>query len=200
MEPEKKSVDRRIRKTKRAIRLALVRLMTEKDITDITIKDIVTLADVNRKTFYNYYSGVYQVVEEIEKTVLGDFYNAFDDLPFDRISANPNLMFERINGVVLNDPELYSCLLMIDEKVNLISKIASILIRSAKHELRKYLALDDEQIELILNFTFSGTIKVYQNWVMSENKRPLNKIGEEIGIISFGGINKMNEMFGKSQN
>lgn len=199
MEQEKKNVDRRVRKTKRAIRIALARLMTEKEITDITIKDIVTVADINRKTFYNYYSGVYQVVEEIEQTVLGDFYAAFENLPYDKISANPSLMFERINGVVLNDPELYYCLLMIDEKVNLISKIASILIRSAKQELRRYLDLDDDQIELILNFTFSGTIKVYQNWVLSENKRPLNKIGEEIGIISFGGINKMNEMFGKSK-
>ena len=197
MEREKQSVDRRVRKTKRAIRNALAKLMTEKDITDITIKDIVTLADINRKTFYNYYSGVYQVVEEIERTVLNDFYTAFEDLHFDWISANPNLMFDRINKIVLNDPELYTCLLLIDEKVNLITKIATVLIQSAKRDMRKYLDLEDDQIEMLLDFTFAGTIRVYQNWVASEKKRPLNEIVHEIVIISFGGISRINDMYGR---
>ncbi|MBQ3987763.1 MAG: TetR/AcrR family transcriptional regulator, partial [Ruminococcus sp.] len=65
MEKKPKSVDRRVLKTKRAIRNAFAKLMVEKDINDITIMELADTADINRKTFYNYYSGVYQVVEDI---------------------------------------------------------------------------------------------------------------------------------------
>ena len=58
MENKTKSVDRRVIKTKRAIRNAFAKLMVEKDINDITIIELAEAADINRKTFYNYYSGV----------------------------------------------------------------------------------------------------------------------------------------------
>ena len=42
--------DRRVMKTKKAIRSAFARLLAEKDIDRITVKDIAEAADVNRKT------------------------------------------------------------------------------------------------------------------------------------------------------
>ena len=46
-----KRTDRRITRTKKAIRIALAELLCEKDINTITIKDISEKADINRKTF-----------------------------------------------------------------------------------------------------------------------------------------------------
>ncbi len=71
MEKVQKPVDRRVLKTKRAIRNAFAKLMVEKDINDITIIELSKTADINRKTFYNYYSGVYQVIEDIEQDTNG---------------------------------------------------------------------------------------------------------------------------------
>ena len=47
--------DRRQRKTKIAVQNAFMRLMLEKDIAKITVKDVATLADINRSTFYLHY-------------------------------------------------------------------------------------------------------------------------------------------------
>ena len=58
MEKVQKPVDRRVLKTKRAIRNAFAKLMVEKDINDITVMELSETADINRKTFYNYDSGV----------------------------------------------------------------------------------------------------------------------------------------------
>ena len=46
--------DRRVVKTKRAIRNALVQLLSEKELDQITVKELADRADINRKTFYNY--------------------------------------------------------------------------------------------------------------------------------------------------
>ena len=41
--------ERRVRKTKRAIRNAFAALLAEKDVNQITVKDIAERADINRK-------------------------------------------------------------------------------------------------------------------------------------------------------
>ena len=43
-------IDRRVVKTKRAIKEAFAKLLTQKDINDITISDIAAEANINRKT------------------------------------------------------------------------------------------------------------------------------------------------------
>ena len=63
-------IDRRVVKTKRAIKAAFAKLLTQKDINDITISDIAAEANINRKTFYNYYGGIYEVVGEIEDDIV----------------------------------------------------------------------------------------------------------------------------------
>ena len=47
--------DRRSRKTNKAIKKALAKLMLEQDISNIKIKDISDEADINRGTFFTEY-------------------------------------------------------------------------------------------------------------------------------------------------
>ncbi|MBQ1891706.1 MAG: TetR/AcrR family transcriptional regulator, partial [Firmicutes bacterium] len=63
-------MDRRVIKTKRAIKKAFFALLVEKDLNDISVTDISRIAEINRKTFYNYYTGVFQLVDELENEIL----------------------------------------------------------------------------------------------------------------------------------
>ena len=70
MNEERVFSDRRVKKTKKAIQNALLTLMDRKNISDITIIELTREADVNRKTFYNHYSDIYQVMDEIEDNIV----------------------------------------------------------------------------------------------------------------------------------
>ena len=59
MPGETEKVDRRVVRTKRAIRNAFAALLSVKDVDDITVRELADAADISRKTFYNYYSGIY---------------------------------------------------------------------------------------------------------------------------------------------
>ena len=48
---EEPRTDRRVRKTKKQLRMALTTLMMEKSVGEITVREIAELADVNRGTF-----------------------------------------------------------------------------------------------------------------------------------------------------
>ena len=58
--------DKRIRRTKKAIRDALLRIMEEKSVADVTTTELCKEADINRSTFYAHYSTPEDVLLEIE--------------------------------------------------------------------------------------------------------------------------------------
>lgn len=53
--------------TRQAIMYSLLKLLQEKSIDKITVKDICELCEINRNTFYYYYSDIYQALEELLK-------------------------------------------------------------------------------------------------------------------------------------
>ena len=63
---EEKVVDRRVRKTKRQLRLALMKLMAEKSVKDISVRELAASADINRGTFYIHYKDVYDLLSSLE--------------------------------------------------------------------------------------------------------------------------------------
>jgi AcrR family transcriptional regulator len=70
------SDDRRIRKTKKLLKESLAALLLEKNLNDITIKELVDLADINRGTFYLHYRDIYDMLSKIENEMM----NELDDI------------------------------------------------------------------------------------------------------------------------
>ena len=61
-----KPLDRRVRRTRQAIKSSLLKLMKEKSLQEITVKEVMEHADVNRATFYAHFSNLEDLVKSIE--------------------------------------------------------------------------------------------------------------------------------------
>ncbi len=61
--------------TKESIQEAFWQLYCKKDIKKITVKEITDRAGYNRGTFYVYFKDVYDVLEQIEDSLIPDFHN-----------------------------------------------------------------------------------------------------------------------------
>lgn len=61
--------DRRIVRTRRNIQNALAQLMQTKSVEDITVKELVTAADINRSTFYLHYQNIEDLLEHTEDDI-----------------------------------------------------------------------------------------------------------------------------------
>lgn len=77
-EPESQ-LDRRKRKTRIAIENALLELMQYKPLSSISISELAEKADVNRKTFYNNYSSIDDVINCINVKISQHIFNALPD-------------------------------------------------------------------------------------------------------------------------
>ncbi|NLZ47588.1 MAG: TetR family transcriptional regulator [Clostridiales bacterium] len=64
------SLDARARYTQMMIRNALLTLLKEKNIEKITVKEICTLAGINRATFYRHYQNQYELLSLLQNEML----------------------------------------------------------------------------------------------------------------------------------
>ena len=61
---ETKKEDRRVRRTKKLLTQALTQLLQQKQVKEITVKELTDLADMNRGTFYLYYKDIFDELFE----------------------------------------------------------------------------------------------------------------------------------------
>lgn len=71
-------LDRRVRKTRALLLKGLIQLMEEKDIKDISVKELSDLVDINRGTFYLHYNDIYDMLEKIEDELFLEFNDFLD--------------------------------------------------------------------------------------------------------------------------
>ena len=189
MEQSPKPVDRRVLKTKRAIRNAFAKLMTEKDINDITIIELADAADINRKTFYNYYSGVYQVVEEIEQDISRSYDALLGNVEFRQSMDAPYSLFERCSTLINMDPEFFGYLLSMDGNTVLITRIMRLLKDKTCEKMVAQLDIAKYKANIMIDYVLSGMLSVYQHWFASDRTVPLEEVSQIISKMSFSGIN-----------
>ncbi len=182
------TVDKRVIRTKRAIRNAFTELLAEKDVNYITIKDIADRANINRKTFYNYYNGIYQLIEEMEKDLVDKFEVTFAQVDVAGALSDPRIIFDRLDNLICTDLEFYSNLFTMDENINLISKLTSLIKSKTKQSICRQLALTEERADVALEFLITGMVAVYQMWFRSNRTRPLSEFSDIIGSMCSEGL------------
>jgi len=186
------SIDRRVVKTKRAIRSALATLLLEKDLNEITVKDIAERADVNRKTFYNHYDGIYQVIDEIEGEMVGSLEHSLRDFDIRDSRRAAEQLFARLTDYVNNKPD-YAPLLRLRDQASLGPKLVSLLQQKAVETLRPLLRTDDRVLRAGVVFELSGLIAAYQDWYRADNGLPPEELAEMIATLMLHGLNGLLE-------
>ena len=63
-------MDRRVRRTKKRLREALLGLLCTKSVEDITVSELAIKADINRGTFYTHYRDAEDLLANIENDFL----------------------------------------------------------------------------------------------------------------------------------
>lgn len=182
-------IDRRVVKTKRAIKEAFAKLLTQKDINDITISDIAAEANINRKTFYNYYGGIYEVVGEIEDDIVRLIDKEVTGIGFQNSLQSPYLIFEKLTKVINTDTDFFGYLLGMNANVSLESKIADLLKSKFKMFVLQDVEISELRLNLMTEFIISGMVAVYRRWFNSDRSEPIETISEEMKLLAFEGIN-----------
>lgn len=78
---DQEKVDRRVRKTRKALREAMQVLMSEKGYDQVTIEELTERADIGRTTFYLHYSAKQDLLLEQFDELLGQLVKQLSEVP-----------------------------------------------------------------------------------------------------------------------
>lgn len=176
-------MDRRIRKTKATIHKALLALLEHKDVSSIHINELCDIADVNRKTFYNHYDRVMDVLDEIEDECVSRVARLFTDERIKSYESDFGKLFSDMVYEIQKDEVFYRLLIHSNEYMSVSKK----LVPYEKEWFRKItgsvLVYEGIGEELFLEFFSSGFAGVIQAYLESDGKIPAETISGFLGIV-----------------
>ena len=116
-------MDKRVMKTRRSIHEAMTRLLAVKPIEEITVTELAEAAEINRKTFYNYYGSVYMVAEEMEDEIVARFEETLRGIDFETLLMDPQSTFNTLAKIITSDLDFYGNMLTNRNQISFLQKI-----------------------------------------------------------------------------
>lgn len=89
--------DRRVLRTRRLLREALIELTNEKTFEEITIREVTDRADIGYATFFRHYDGVDDLMLEIFTTIIGELESLPDRHGERYFKEEGYLLFEHVS-------------------------------------------------------------------------------------------------------
>ena len=188
MKNENRKKDRRVVRTQRAIRNALAQLLVEKDVEKVSIKEIAERADVDRKTVYNYYNSVYDILAELENDWVEDFDLFTKRLENTRGDEYLQSFFPALTELLAEDIELYAQLMHMGSQSKVISKLLAFLNEKIRAAFARSYELEPEKVSVAAEFVLAGLFWSYRSWFNSDRKKPLKEFSAELGQLVMGGL------------
>ena len=185
-EKKKRTEDRRVKRTKKALRECLFRLLEQKPLKEITVKELTEAADVNRSTFYFYYKDINDMMMQIQDEIYTVFeaeviaptseFNTVEDFTAYILRF---LLFCRENEqickfVIGNDPDN-----------NLTHMIRSALLRHIP-DSKKVFSLDDPKCYLTC-IALTGVWETVIQWMYDGMQVPPEELAAFLSNVYFYG-------------
>ena len=159
-----KPLDRRQRKSREAIQNALLTLLREKPLDEITISELAIKADVNRKTFYNNYHNIQEVRDELDGRYLDMIFALIESGEIDNLRTHPENFFRKLfRGMREN---IDQCRLLFDSGEHLC--LTSRLKESIQPYLEKEMEEHSTKVSLlpyIQEYVVSGLSSLINLWL-----------------------------------
>lgn len=167
-----KKNDRRIRKSKESLKNSLIELMKEKPINNITVKELVYVADLNRSTFYNYYSDIPNMIEKLEKELYNEFLHILE-LHITKDGIN-NDIYKETHGfvedmchVIKANIGFCKCIFSKNGDISFLFKLGELIENHIKDQIKEDFDGNVENLAYIYSFVKGGYIGILKSWMKS---------------------------------
>lgn len=177
---DKKS-DRRVVRSKEALRASLLELMTEQDFGSISITEIVGRANYNRGTFYSHYDSKKALLDDIISELIEDMlrsyrapYENVEIFHIDELGANSILIFEHF----YQHADVYQILFKSDVLPNVRERMLVALKQIAMEDL-EYTNSEIDQ-ELMAVYSIHALLGLVFHWIESGFKVPPSYMQDQL--------------------
>jgi AcrR family transcriptional regulator len=186
--------DRRVKRTKKLLRDSLFSLLQKKSINEITVTELTEVADINRATFYFYYTDIFDMLDQIQN----EAYELFEDVlqGADECAATPEAFVKYVENILMfckQNPAIARFVITREYNNNkVLTKIKKLLAKNVPVAKEQY-AQDDPR-RFILNFALNSLTGTVVDWMDDGMVIPPNVMAEFISDMYISG-----SLFAKSK-
>ena len=186
--------DKRVIRTKALLIRSLSALMKQKNIKDITVKELCEYADINRGTFYLHYKDIYDMLDSIEQELSEKFLQIFQKYNSETNEDFPYPLFLEIFKLVDDNAELFRVLIGPNGDISFIMKIFKLYnIHCLQSEFNKLSPQFSMNQVYYSNFILYGCVGLIEQWLSRDTKESPDKMSELITkLVSTGVLSLFN--------
>jgi len=185
------AADRRVKYTKMVLRESLIKLLRDKPISRITIKELCEHADINRATFYTHYADQFDLLKKIEDEFIADITSYLDNFALDKDETSMMQMIYKMFEYINNNRELCRVLLGNNVDTDFQAVIMQIVSERIVLEWKKKKSVDGPTVDYIYTFAATGSIGIVRKWLFDEKPKPT----KEMAVFVTRLVNKGIEAF-----
>lgn len=190
---KEKKIDQRTRLSKMLIRQAFLELLKTKPIRKISVREICENAEINRGTFYVYYSDVYDLLNKIEEEMIISFETALQTLLENETVSIKDICF-RMFEVVKENADLCSTVFGGFGDRNFAKKLVDIgRVKYLKKYAKQFPNATRKKLDAYYTFVSMGCVGLIEEWFNNEMSEPISSISESAEqIMMYGAAYLMN--------
>lgn len=179
---EKAKIDRRVRKTRKALREAMINLMEEKGYDQVTVEELANRADIGRTTFYLHYSAKQDLLLEEFGELLDKLVEQLSQIPLSAwrqegetfiVDDHPDRPINMIFQHAADNEELYRIVLQGEGVDQASERLQTVMTNAVNKYLRNKLGDNRElmniqiPIEVFANYFAGALLGVLKWWLES---------------------------------
>ena len=171
--------------TKKIIREEFIKILNERPLNKITVKDIASACEINRNTFYYYYTDVYALLSELFQTELQTVTDEYNDTFSWEESFIVATKFALENKIAIN--HVYNSIQR-EELEDYIYNVSGHVMNRYVEKVSDGISASSGDKKLIASFYQCALTEMVLRWIASEMKEDPDTIVRRIGQLFDGHI------------
>ena len=171
--------------TKKNIREEFIKILNERPLNKITVKDIASACEINRNTFYYYYTDVYALLSELFQTELQTVTDEYNDTFSWEESFIVATKFALENKIAIN--HVYNSIQR-EELEDYIYNVSGHVMNRYVEKVSDGISASSGDKKLIASFYQCALTEMVLRWIASGMKEDPDTIVRRIGQLFDGHI------------
>ena len=171
--------------TKKNIREEFIKILNERPLNKITVKDIASACEINRNTFYYYYTDVYALLSELFQTELQTVTDEYNDTFSWEESFIVATKFALENKIAIN--HVYNSMQR-EELEDYIYNVSGHVMNRYVEKVSDGISASSGDKKLISSFYQCALTEMVLRWIASGMKEDPDTIVRRIGQLFDGHI------------
>lgn len=181
-----KKTDKRILSSIASIHQSMIDLLTTKDVSKITVKELCIHAGINRSTFYAHYDNPMHVLSTLEQELIKDINTMLADENLGDVETFTARPIERIIEYIAENKDVVLVMLSDHANQGFVRQLIDIVKRENFSSKDNPLSAHPDS-EYIFEFLATGAVSVVKKWLIEDEHYDIKEISEMIYKISIYG-------------